>query len=88
MELHIQTGEFKPNFNVTSSPKPTAKEDSRKIVYVNGIQQGMSDDILSLFFENKRQSGGGDIESLNRNENCAYIKFEKAEGNIFVCNIK
>jgi len=43
------------------------------------IPDDMDDDLLTLYFENKRRSGGGNLVSLERCGNQALIVFEDAE---------
>ncbi|XP_039537072.1 protein mono-ADP-ribosyltransferase PARP10 isoform X2 [Pimephales promelas] len=43
------------------------------------IPDDMDDDLLTLYFENKRRSGGGNLVSLERHGNQAFIVFEDAE---------
>lgn len=43
------------------------------------IPDDLDDDFLSLYFENKRRSGGGNVVSLERRGNQALVVFEDAE---------
>ncbi|XP_051728439.1 protein mono-ADP-ribosyltransferase PARP10 isoform X2 [Ctenopharyngodon idella] len=43
------------------------------------IPDDLDDDFLSLYFENKRRSGGGNVVSLERHGNQALVVFEDAE---------
>ncbi|XP_051948797.1 protein mono-ADP-ribosyltransferase PARP10-like isoform X1 [Xyrauchen texanus] len=43
------------------------------------IPDDVDDDLLWLYFENKRRSGGGDVVSLERHGNKAVMVFEEAE---------
>lgn len=47
-----------------------------------------SDDMLSLFFESRKRSGGGDIEEITVDEDrtVAYITFASAEGMLKIFN--
>ena len=49
-----------------------------------GISPDINDDIIRLFFESKKRSGGGEIIYLNReiDDGKAIIKFKFAAGNI------
>ncbi|XP_026144255.1 poly [ADP-ribose] polymerase 10-like isoform X2 [Carassius auratus] len=43
------------------------------------IPDDLDDDLLSLYFENKRRSGGGNVVSFEKNGNHALVVFEDAE---------
>ncbi|XP_051992438.1 protein mono-ADP-ribosyltransferase PARP10-like isoform X2 [Xyrauchen texanus] len=43
------------------------------------IPDDVDDDLLTLYFENKRRSGGGDVVSLVRHGNKAVVVFEEAD---------
>jgi hypothetical protein len=40
----------------------------------------ISEQMIELYFENKRRSGGGDVMSCQINNGVAIIKFESTEG--------
>ncbi|XP_030645234.1 protein mono-ADP-ribosyltransferase PARP10 [Chanos chanos] len=48
-------------------------------VEVLGIPADVDDDLLCLYFENARRSGGGSVISLDRNDDRAVVVFEEAE---------
>ncbi|XP_010872114.2 protein mono-ADP-ribosyltransferase PARP10 [Esox lucius] len=50
-----------------------------RTVEVLGVIDEVEDELLSLYFENKRRSGGGCLESVNRKGSRALLLFEKAE---------
>lgn len=41
---------------------------------------GVHEDLLSLYFENKRRSGGGPLASSERRGDCVVLVFEEASG--------
>ncbi len=43
------------------------------------IPDDLDDDLLSLYFDNKRRSGGGNLVSLEKHGNHALVVFEDAE---------
>ncbi|KAJ8316973.1 hypothetical protein KUTeg_004877 [Tegillarca granosa] len=45
-------------------------------VEVRGVKQGTTDDTVLYYFENKKRSGGGDIQNMEREDNVIYITFE------------
>ena len=55
---------------------------SIKMIKVSKIPEGSSEDSIRFFFENKRKSGGGDIEDLDYDmeNHTAIITFEEDEG--------
>lgn len=49
------------------------------MVEVLGLPDGVDDELLSLYFENKRRSGGGPLLSVEKSEDRALLVFEEAE---------
>lgn len=49
-------------------------------VEVLDLPDGVDEELLYLYFENKRRSGGGLLESVEKKENRALLVFEEAEG--------
>lgn len=49
-------------------------------VEVLQIPSVVDDDLLWLYFENRRRSGGGNLISLSRTRDKALLVFESAEG--------
>lgn len=49
------------------------------------IPDGLEDDLLWLYFENRRRSGGGNLISLDRRGDKALLVFESAEGETRTC---
>lgn len=47
---------------------------------VSDIPENFTDEFLTLYFENKRRSGGGPLVSVQRNGSCAVLVFEESEG--------
>ncbi|XP_076105627.1 uncharacterized protein LOC143073756 [Mytilus galloprovincialis] len=56
-------------------------EQSIKMIKVSNIPTGSSEDSIRFFFENRRKSGGGDIEDLDYDEDShsAIITFEEED---------
>lgn len=54
-------------------------------VEVLQIPDGVDNDLLWLYFENKRRSGGGNLISLDRTGDKALLVFESAEGETHIC---
>uniref|UniRef100_A0A1A8DAM2 Poly [ADP-ribose] polymerase n=1 Tax=Nothobranchius kadleci TaxID=1051664 RepID=A0A1A8DAM2_NOTKA len=50
-----------------------------RTVEVLQLPEGLDEELLFLYFENKRRSGGGPLESLKRKDNHAVLVFEEAE---------
>lgn len=44
------------------------------------LPEGVDEELLSLYFENKRRSGGGSLVSVKKSNDRAIIVFEDAEG--------
>jgi len=53
-------------------------------VIIRGFSQNTTEDALQNYFENTRRSGGGDVEEVNIKGDWARIKFESAEGTVYV----
>jgi len=53
-------------------------------VIIRGFSQNTTKDDLQNYFENTRRSGGGDVEEVNIKGDWARIKFESAEGTVYV----
>lgn len=54
-------------------------------VEVLQIPDSLDDDLLWLYFENRRRSGGGNIISLIRTGDRAVLVFESVEGETRIC---
>uniref|UniRef100_A0A1A7XRH0 Poly [ADP-ribose] polymerase n=3 Tax=Iconisemion striatum TaxID=60296 RepID=A0A1A7XRH0_9TELE len=50
-----------------------------RTVEVLQLPEGLDEELLYLYFENKRRSGGGLLESLEKKDNHATLVFEEAE---------
>lgn len=53
-------------------------------VIIRGFSQNTTEDALKNYFENTRRSGGGDVEEVSIKGYWARIKFESAEGTVYV----
>ena len=53
-------------------------------IRVTGIDKPVSSDLLKMFFESKKRSGGGDTVKVDykKEEGTAVVVFKKTEGNI------
>ncbi|XP_072303832.1 protein mono-ADP-ribosyltransferase PARP10 isoform X2 [Eucyclogobius newberryi] len=49
-----------------------------RVVEVLGLPEGVDDELLSLYFENKRRSGGGHLVSVDKSGDTARLVFEDA----------
>lgn len=54
-------------------------ESQGRVVEVLGLPEGVDDELLSLYFENKRRSGGGPLLSVEKIEDRALLVFEEEE---------
>lgn len=57
---------------------PVENEDGRT-VEVRGLPEAVDEELLSLYFENKRRSGGGPLSSVSQQGDRALLVFEEAE---------
>lgn len=55
-----------------------------RVVEVLGLPEDVDDELLSLYFENKRRSGGGPLVSVEKTEDRALLVFEEAEAAVRV----
>lgn len=44
------------------------------------LPDGVDEELLCLYFENKRRSGGGPLESVDRKGDSVILVFEDAQG--------
>ncbi len=51
-----------------------------RTVEVLSLPPGVDEELLFLYFENKRRSGGGPLVSVERKGDGAILVFEEAEG--------
>jgi len=58
--------------------------DFKTCVIIRGFSQNTTEDALQNYFENTRRSGGGDVEEVSIKGDWARIKFESAEGTVYV----
>lgn len=66
----------------------SVESQENRTVEVLGVPEEVEDELLYLYFENKRRSGGGSLVSVELEGSRAILVFEEAEGkNIFsLCN--
>ena len=55
-----------------------------RILYVRGIGRTITKEDLTIYFQSRKQSGGGDINSLDLKEDEAVITFEEGDGKLFL----
>ncbi len=70
-----------PN-NTPQAPSATQQPPDPRRVVVDNIDPGASKEYLTLFFENKKRSGGGEVEHvyIDQGKGRAVIVFKEAEG--------
>ena len=56
--------------------------DEGRILYVRGIGRAISKEDLIIYFQSRKQSGGGDISSVELKEGEAVITFEDSDGEL------
>ena len=56
--------------------------ESAQIV-VAGLPEGATESQLMIYFQSERESGGGDVESIEINGGRAFVTFEDVEGTQF-----
>ena len=56
-------------------------------VIIRGFSQNTTEDALKNYFENTRRSGGGHVEEVDIKGDWARIKFESAEGTVYVAYV-
>ncbi|XP_030203508.1 uncharacterized protein parp10 [Gadus morhua] len=54
-------------------------ENEKRTVEVRGVPEGVDEELLQLYFANKRRSGGGPLVSVEKNGDHAFLVFEEAE---------
>lgn len=66
----------------------SVESQENRTVEVLGVPEEVEDELLYLYFENKRRSGGGSLVSVELEGSRAILVFEEADGkNIFsLCN--
>lgn len=82
IRLHSHTRfDDDPIESCLETPKHELKKGCRKVL-VKGVSASTSKESLELLFENKRKTGGGEIEStvLNEKKGEAIIEFKSIEG--------
>lgn len=57
----------------------SAENQEGKTVEVLGLPEGVDEELLTLYFENRRRSGGGPLVSVEKSGNSAILVFEEAE---------
>ena len=53
--------------------------DSAQIV-VSGFPEGTTKDQLMIYFQSQRESGGGDVDSIEIDSGRAFVTFEDLQG--------
>lgn len=52
-------------------------------IFVSGFPDGTSEMALMIYFQSVRESGGGDVESIEIDRRTARITFTEAQGRLF-----
>ena len=65
----------------------TLDMDEGRILYVRGIGRSISKEELTVYFQSHKQSGGGDISSIDLKEDEAILTFEEGDGKLFVTSV-
>lgn len=58
----------------------SVESQENRTVEVLGVPEEVEDELLYLYFENKRRSGGGSLVSVELEGSRALLLFEEAEG--------
>ena len=58
--------------------------DKGRTLYARGIGRTISKEELTIYFQSRKQSGGGDISSIDLKEDEAVITFEEGDGKLFL----
>ena len=55
-------------------------------VCVTGLNESASEDLLELYFDSEKKSGGCNVQNIQMDESkgTAYVTFETEEGEIFI----
>ena len=61
--------------------------DDARILYVRGIGSWISKEELTIYFQSRKQSGGGDVRSIDLKEDEAIITFEDGDGKLFFTSV-
>lgn len=61
----------------------SVESPEERTVEVLGLPEGVDEELLSLYFENKR-SGGGPLVSVEKRSDHAILVFEEAKGKYFL----
>ena len=51
------------------------------VVFIRGLSEATTEDDLWNYLENKRRSGGGQVEEVKITGDTARVKFQSADGN-------
>uniref|UniRef100_A0A673ALY2 RRM domain-containing protein n=1 Tax=Sphaeramia orbicularis TaxID=375764 RepID=A0A673ALY2_9TELE len=57
----------------------SAENQEAKTVEVLGLPEAVDEELLTLYFENRRRSGGGPLVSVEKSGDSAILVFEEAE---------
>lgn len=58
----------------------SADDPDERTVEVLAVPPAVDEELLSLYFENRRRSGGGPLASSERRGDCVVLVFEEASG--------
>ena len=65
-----------------SAHRRTVEMDEGRTLYFRGIGRTISKEELTIYFQSRKQSGGGDISSIDLKEDEAVITFEEGDGKL------
>lgn len=60
----------------------SAESQEERVLEVLGLPAEVDEELLYLYFENKRRSGGGSLLSVEKKSDRAVLVFEEAEGKL------
>ena len=75
-----------------SEEESELEDDENRTIYVSGLKESTTEDAVTLFFENRRRSGGGDLcegkERYKRiSPTVACLTFVSSKGDVFLCDV-
>ncbi|XP_071793811.1 protein mono-ADP-ribosyltransferase PARP14-like isoform X2 [Asterias amurensis] len=60
--------------NLPDDPEEDEPEEDEQLIEVTGFKQSTDDEAIGLYFENGRKSGGGEIETIERDSKTGVIR--------------
>lgn len=68
--------------NVSACLRMPVESPEERTVEVLALPPEVDEELLSLYFENRRRSGGGPLVSVHKQDDRAVLVFEQAEGKL------